>query len=226
MTEWVNFYTMDVIGDLAFGEPFGCLAKGEYHVWVRTLFMYLKGMEVAAPPRYYPLAESLLQKLVPKSIIKGQLQHQRFANERINKRLDNKSDRPDFMTPFMRNNLDFANMSRKEIFSTFNFIIVAGSDTIVTVLTGLFTHLVQNEAVRKTLCQEIRSKFDREQDISIDACKDLPYLNAVLNEGLRMCNPVPSGLPRVVPSGGDTYCGEYLPEGVRHIQSSTATRRS
>lgn len=29
MRHWFNFITFDVIGDLAFGEPFGCLEKGE-----------------------------------------------------------------------------------------------------------------------------------------------------------------------------------------------------
>ncbi|KAI7785175.1 cytochrome P450 [Diaporthe eres] len=28
---WFNFTTFDVIGDLAFGEPFGCLEDGTYH---------------------------------------------------------------------------------------------------------------------------------------------------------------------------------------------------
>lgn len=176
--------------------------------------MYLKGMSLAAAPRYYPTLEFLLQKLMPQSIIDGQLQHQQYAHERINKRLDKRSNRPDFMTPFMKNNVDFTTMSRAEILSTFNFIIVGGAETSATVLTGLFNHLSRNEAVMRRLCDEIRGAFKREEDITVDACKDLPYLEAVLNEGLRMCNPIPSGLPRVVPPGGDTYCGVYLPGGV------------
>lgn len=214
ITDWLNFFTMDVIGDLAFGEPFGCLASGEYHEWVRTLFMYLQYMSIAAAPRYYPLIESFLQKLIPKSVNDGQLKHQKFAHERINKRLDTKTERPDFMTSFMRNNVNYEKMSRKEILSTFNFVIIGGGDTSSTVLTGVFSHLVRNEKVMKRLCQDIRSKFEREEDITIDACKELSYLDAVLNEGLRICNPVPCGLPRVVPSGGDSYCGVFLPEGV------------
>ena len=31
MTDWLNFFTVDVIGDLAFGVTFGCLKTGEYH---------------------------------------------------------------------------------------------------------------------------------------------------------------------------------------------------
>lgn len=216
MTDWLNFFTMDVIGDLAFGEPFGCLEKGEYHHWVRTLFSYLKSMSLAAAPRYYPTTEFLLQKLIPKSVLEGQKRHTQFANQMINRRLDSKSERPDFMTPFMRSNVNFENMSREEILSTFNFIIVGGSETSATVLTGIFNHLSkkENEHILQRLCTEIRSKFKEEKEITIEAIQDLPYLEAMLNEGLRMCNPIPGGLPRVVPEGGDIYCGTYLPGGV------------
>lgn len=215
MTDWLNFFTMDVIGDLAFGEPFGCLEKGEYHTWVRTLFSYLKGMSLAAAPRYYPTTEFLFQKLIPKSVLDGQRRHTEYANGMINRRLDLKTNRPDFMTPFMKNNLNYENMSRDEILSTFNFIIVGGSETTATTLTGIFNHLSRNERILKRLSTEIRSKFEKEKDITITAIQGLPYLEAVINEGLRMCNPIPGGLPRVVPEGGDTYVGVYLPGGVR-----------
>ncbi|KAM3076174.1 hypothetical protein ACMFMG_006314 [Clarireedia jacksonii] len=90
ITDWLNFFIMDVIEDLAFGAPFGCLEEGGYHHWVRTLFSYLK-------------------------------------EKMINRRLDTKTDRPDFMTPFMRNNVNFEKISRAEIVFTFSSIIVGGS---------------------------------------------------------------------------------------------------
>lgn len=214
ITDWLNYFTMDVIGDLAFGEPFGCLAKGEYHDWVRTLFMYLEYLTLSGVPRYYPLLERLLRMLLPKSVVEGQLKHERYAHERINKRLDSNTSRNDFMSAFMNKNPDFSVMSRKEILSTFNIIIVAGGETTATVLTGIFSHLALNAPVRRRLCEEIRSAFTNEDDITIDATKELKYLDAVLNESLRICNPISSGLPRTVPPGGDTYCGVYLPEGV------------
>lgn len=214
MTDWINFFTMDVIGDLAFGEPFGCLEAGEYHTWVRTLFSYLKGMSLAAAPRYYPATEFLFRKLMPKTIIEDQRRHSQYANAKINRRLDVKTDRPDFMTPFLKNNVNFENMSKDEILSTFNFIIVGGSETSATVLTGILNHLVRSAHTMDRLSAEIRAKYRKEEDITLDSIHDLPYLEAVLNEGLRICNPIPGGLPRVVPEGGDTYCGVYLPEGV------------
>ncbi|KAI4265999.1 MAG: hypothetical protein L6R38_009019 [Xanthoria sp. 2 TBL-2021] len=227
LTDWLNFFTMDVIGDLAFGEPFGCLEAGEYHTWVRTLFSYLKGMSLAAAPRYYPTTEFLFNKLIPKSVIEGQKRHTHYANLRINRRLDMKTNRPDFITPFMRNNVNFENMSRDEILSTFNFIIVGGSETTATTLTGIFNHLSKNKPVLNRLYDEIRSKYNREEDITIDSTSQgLPYLEAVLNEGLRICNPIPGGLPRVTPEGGDTYCGIYIPGGTRLANRTFAVNRS
>lgn len=223
MTDWLNFFTMDVIGDLAFGESFGCLETGEYHFWVRTLFSCLKGMSLAAAPRYYPSTEFLFQKLMPKSVLEGQRRHTQYANQRINRRLDLKTDRPDFMTPFMKNNTNFEKMSRDAILSTFNFIIVGGLESTVIAFTGIFNHLSRNEKIMQRLCTEIRTKFKEEKEIIIDAIEGLPYLEAVLNEGLRICNPISGGLPRVVPPGGDTYAGVYLPEGVSNLPAALAT---
>lgn len=42
MVEWFNFATFDVIGDLAFGEPFGCLENSTYHPWVALVFLGMK----------------------------------------------------------------------------------------------------------------------------------------------------------------------------------------
>lgn len=216
MTDWISFFTMDVIGDLAFGEPFGCLAKGEYHDWVRTLFQYLKGVAIAAAPRYYPATDYLFQKMILQSVIDGQRRHMQYANDRINRRLDLGSERPDFTTAFMKNNVDFKIMSRDEILSTFGFVIVGGSETSATTLTGIFNHLSRRPEITTRLSKEIRDRFKEEKDIVIDAIHDLPYLQAVLDEGLRICNPIPGGLSREVSEGGDTYAGVFLPGDVSH----------
>ncbi|OJK02337.1 hypothetical protein ASPACDRAFT_1886661 [Aspergillus aculeatus ATCC 16872] len=219
LTNWLNFFTMDVIGDLAFGEPFGCLAKGEYHDWVRTLFFFLKGMTIAAAPRYWPWLEFVLEKLLPGHIMDGQKRHQQYAFDCINRRLDAQTDRPDFMTPFMKRNPNFESMSRDEILSSFTFIIVGGSETTATSMTGIFNHLCKpaNKPILDRLTREIREAYETEQQITLEKINavQLPYLDAVIQEGLRMANPVPAGLPRMVPPGGDEYAGVDLPAGTR-----------
>ena len=216
MVDWINYFTVDVIGDLAVGESFNCLRDSDYHPWVKTLFNFLQGMVFAAATRFYPAVEWLFRMSLPKSVMELQRKHTEFVNERINRRLKLKTDRPDFLTPFMKDNVNYENMSLGEIESTFAIIIVAGSETTATSLCGTLNHLVKSEnkgALRK-LVREIRGTFMREQDITIEATKHLPYLEAVINEGLRICNPVPGGLPRVVPKGGDTYAGHFVPEKV------------
>lgn len=121
MTDWVQFFTMDVvgesrspireepadegkIGDLAFGEAFGCLASGQNHDWVGVLYQYLKYLTVAAAPRYWPTLQFLLENAIPASVMEGQRKHQQYAFDKINKRLDSASQRPDFVTPFMKEN--------------------------------------------------------------------------------------------------------------------------
>lgn len=39
MVKFYNFTTFDVLGDLAFGESFGCLESGGYHPWVRIIVL-------------------------------------------------------------------------------------------------------------------------------------------------------------------------------------------
>lgn len=43
--------------------------------------------------------------------------------------------------------------------------------------------------------------------------KSLPYLQAVINEGMRVHSTLGLGLPRIVPKGGLEICGERFEEG-------------
>ncbi|KAL9122769.1 MAG: hypothetical protein Q9187_000686 [Circinaria calcarea] len=222
IVNWYNFYTFDVIGSLGLGEAFGCLENSTYHPWVSLIFNFLKGMTLAAATRYYPLLELLLLKLIPSSIKKMQKDHYQVALDKIHRRMNLEKERDDFMTPVLKNSPNFEKMSLKEIESTFSILIVAGSETIATVLSGITNELVKAPTELRKLVQEIRSTFKSESDITFTALKNLPFLNAVCHEGLRLCNPVSAGLPRLVPKGGDTVCGHFLPEYTNVTVSPTA----
>jgi cytochrome P450 len=45
------------------------------------------------------------------------------------------------------------------------------------------------------------------------ALQELPYMNACIDEALRIFPPVPTGLTRTVPEGGDTVAGEHIAGG-------------
>lgn len=211
MLDWYNFFFFDVVGDLGFGESFGCLRDGAYHTWVSMIFQYMKGLTLAAATKYWPFLEFILFKLLPKKIVQAQHDHFQLAVDKIDRRINLEKDREDFISHVMKRNEDFKEMSLEEIQTTFAILIIAGSETTATVLSGMTNYLIQNPSKLQKLASEIRSAFTKESAITIAAVKDMPYLNACLNEGLRMCNPVPSGLPRVVPPEGDTVLGRWLP---------------
>ena len=48
---------------------------------------------------------------------------------------------------------------------------------------------------------------------AVDQVKGLPYLNACINEGLRVHSTSSLGLPRVAPKGGLTVMGQHFVEG-------------
>jgi hypothetical protein len=42
LTTVLQFFTFDVMGDLVFGESFGCLDSSDYHPWVKLIFDSVK----------------------------------------------------------------------------------------------------------------------------------------------------------------------------------------
>lgn len=50
-------------------------------------------------------------------------------------------------------------------------------------------------------------------EITMDSVKNLPYLDACINEALRIHPTSAIGLPRIVPAGGFSVLGQFFPEG-------------
>ncbi|KAI1463617.1 cytochrome P450 [Daldinia caldariorum] len=219
--DWFNWFTFDLVGELAFGESFECLENAKHHPWVDMIFSSIKAAAFAAVTRYYTGLETLLLQIIPTAIRKRQMEHYTLAVERIHQRMS-APPRDDFMRPMLENNPDFKKMTIPEIEATMSVLIIAGSETTATTLCGICNHLVQNPTQLKQLEQEIRSRFQSDKQITLHAIQNLPFLNAVIQEGLRLCNPVAGGLLRRIPKGGLRLCGHFLPEGTHVIVNSTA----
>ncbi|KAI9698589.1 MAG: RNA polymerase II mediator complex subunit [Bogoriella megaspora] len=220
MLDWINFFTVDIIGDLALGDSFNCLDGSDYHPWVRTLYNFFKGMVFMSAVRFFPPAESLLQLMIPEEVIQKQKGHTDFTDSKVLQRLQLKSNRPDFMTPFLKFMEEQSEkMSVGEIQSTFAIIIVAGSETTATSLRGILYNLARSISVQEKLSKHLRTAFSFEDQITVESTSDIDYLDAVINEGLWLCYAIPGGLPRVAPKGGDIYAGHFIPEDVSSLLS-------
>lgn len=85
------------------------------------------------------------------------------------------------------------------IYTTFMVLTTAGSETTASVLSGTMNYLVANPEKLEALNREVRQRFKQDSDIDLEGVRELPFLNAVINEGLRLCPLVPWVLPRTVP---------------------------
>lgn len=72
-------------------------------------------------------------------------------------------------------------------------------------------HIITNPHVHSTLLNEIATS-SISNPITDEEARKLPYLQAVIKEGLRILPPVTGLLPKEVPAGGVTLNGLYIPE--------------
>ncbi|KAH8201463.1 hypothetical protein TruAng_004387 [Truncatella angustata] len=90
-------------------------------------------------------------------------------------------------------------------------LIVGGSETTATLLAGATYFLLRNPATLSRLQMELRDTFKDYDKITGDSTAMLPYLNAVIEESLRLFPPSSLGLPRICP--GTAIDGRYIPAG-------------
>lgn len=212
---WYNFTTFDIIGELAFGEPFGCLQSGELHEWVATLFELTKLGTYMQTAIHYPAIKMALINMIPKGMREVLKHHDAFTHEKVSKRIaQGKEGRRDDLIEGLLRKEEELQLTPKEIESHASLLIVAGSETTATILSGATYLLLTNRDKLERLTAEVRGAFAAEEEINIQtAGTKLPYMLACLDEALRRYPPVPVGLPRVVPKGGRTFLGRFVPEG-------------
>lgn len=220
IVKWFNFTSFDIIGELAYSESFHSLESNGYHPWVLSIFTLVKSSALRTFLYNYRLLFHLVESL-PLSIspVGAFTKIRRYASEKAVDRL-NGSEKPrpdqshrDFMSYMLRDTRDGdRGMSDVEIVSTTPTLIIAGSETTATTLSGLVFNLKRNPEALQLLLDEIRGTFATEQEISMKSAASLQYLQACIHETLRIYPPVPETPPRRSP--GAQINGEYIPEGV------------
>jgi cytochrome P450 len=211
--EWLNFLTFDITGDLAFGEPFGCLRDAENHLWVAMIFQSIKTGTFLRALSVYPLLAQGVRKIMPARLIQKRVQHYQMSKERVNRRLAIETSRPDFISYILRHN-DERGMHRSEIETNAALLIQAGSETTATVLSAAVYYLGTHPVWKQKLKEEVRTAFPTEASITFQSASHLPFLNAVIEESLRLFPPTPGIGPRIVPPGGASIDGNFVPQGV------------
>lgn len=89
-------------------------------------------------------------------------------------------------------------------------ILIAGTDTTVVSLTYLIWVILKHPDINVKLQAELATL---PEGWSIDNLTELPFLNKIVNEALRLWGAGPGSLPRQVPPGGAHLGGHYIPSG-------------
>ncbi|RMZ76055.1 hypothetical protein DV737_g5007, partial [Chaetothyriales sp. CBS 132003] len=145
-----------------------------------------------------------------------------LSRARVGQRLNNESQvgRKDFIDFFQQHKGESDEITEEEMVANMVVLIVAGSETTASLLTGLTYWLLRCPDVLHRLTDEIRSTFKCEDEITVQAVTaKLPYTLACLQEALRIYPPVPGTLGRTT-LRDEVIAGYAIPKrthvGVHH----------
>ncbi|KAM0286256.1 hypothetical protein ACHAQH_000984 [Verticillium albo-atrum] len=216
-----QYFALDVVSDLGFGESMGFLAKDEdVYDYVHTndtvfpiVAVLLNMPWLSAWLKTWPM--SLAMPKEGDEVGLGRLMT--FARKLVDDRLhpDAKPGN-DMMQSHIRNGLNRKELMAEVFLSLLTSI--AGSDSTATAIRMTFLCLMNTPKALATLHKEIDQAIadGRVSSPIRDAeAYELPYLQAVIKEGLRMFPPSVGHNYKQVPPGGATVCGYYLPEGTQ-----------
>lgn len=125
------------------------------------------------------------------------------------------SETPDLLTRFleaMGRNPDTLN--EREVVSLLISMIAAGSDTSSNAIAATMFFLMKNPDKLAKLHAEFEAVPDLTTPIpAYSQVSKLPYLHAVIKEGIRLFPPLTHPIERLVPAGGADIVGKFLPQG-------------
>ncbi|PYI24529.1 putative cytochrome P450 [Aspergillus violaceofuscus CBS 115571] len=216
MTKWYEMVAFDVLGELAFGESFHSIEDGKPHFWSSLVEDHLYFVTVADNLRHFPVAKLIAKLLLPflNSIRK---KHTGYTRDKVTRRLRSSSARRDFMASLI-SKVESNEMNREELTAHASTLVIAGGETVATFLAATTFHLLRNVAVYRKLQAEIRGRFKTYTEITNSTAQTLPYLQAVISEGLRIYPPGSQGFPRISP--GAAIDGVWVPAGAEVYTSA------
>ncbi|KAI9294290.1 cytochrome P450 [Neoconidiobolus thromboides FSU 785] len=195
--------TLDIIGELAFGRSFNMIDNGFHPVlgWIKDYLFYsaLRG------------SLTFLRSYVDS----GTKHLYEFAYESIDSAKTHKN-RNTILESFL-NAVDpetGVKLTSKEVAEESMLQIFAGTDTTANALIWTFYLLLKNPDKYNKLNDEILKVFPDKNSITYKDCKKkCQYLNAAINESMRIFPSVAGTLTRDTPKGGKIIEGHFIPEG-------------
>ncbi|KAF4459037.1 hypothetical protein FALBO_14211 [Fusarium albosuccineum] len=237
--KWLQFYAFDVIGELTYSKRLGFVDRG---IDVDGIISSIEWMlDYAAVVGQMPIIDKFLLKnpirlalsklgLIGSTTPMVAFARQRFAeridpttgDEKSPVKLDGSSTRRDFLSRYLeahRKDPDFISNDRVLALTVAN--IFAGSDTTAISLRSVFYHLLKYPEELQRLLAELDEQkknghFKRTDGlVDWEEVRDLPVLDAVIKEALRIHPAAGLTLERIAP-----------PQGVQSIEIPPSSDRT
>jgi cytochrome P450 len=227
MRHWFQCYAFDIIGSITYGKRFGFLNEG---VDIESLMSVLDGHLIYASlaglvPSLHPFLFALKNWWAGKKG-SGRQYLLRFTLQQMKEHQDDAAKVDDaeehdgplaFVSKFMAKHADDpAKFTQAHIVASCISNIVAGSDTTGISLSATLYYLLRTPRCLESLRSEIdacRSKGQLSDQPTFKETQQMPYLQAVIKEAMRMHPATGLPLERVVPPGGAEIAGRRFPEG-------------
>ncbi|PGH27760.1 hypothetical protein AJ80_00548 [Polytolypa hystricis UAMH7299] len=213
-----QFFTLDVISAVAFGEPMGFVAKDEdVHGYIANqvamlpVFEWLSTLPILEKMLRIPFIAKFAMPSPEDKNGAGLLMG--VARKMVAERFGpNKKTKKDMLGSFLSHGVTRAEAEQETVLQIF-----AGSDTTATTIRTTVLFLITQPLALVKLQNEL-DQAEREGRLSrpiltYEEAKSLPYLQACVKEGLRIWPPVMGLMQKVVPPEGDTLDGRFVPGG-------------
>ncbi|PQE24174.1 cytochrome p450 protein [Rutstroemia sp. NJR-2017a BVV2] len=211
--KFYGYAAFDMVTDLSLGESFRGLEDSNEHSWILGFFFHAKyGTIRNCLSRFSPL-DIFLGLILLGVTRKNRLRNWKIVTEKIEKRLAKGDARSDFMTPVIGSINEGAQkgITKAEVITNYLAFVIADCQLTTVALSASTYLLLRDPQKLNELVEEVRGAFEREDQITVQSTQSLVYLDAVINETMRIHHPTPISLPRLVPAGGRTIDGEFIP---------------
>jgi cytochrome P450 len=214
-----RFYAFDVIGYVTFSMPFGFLQKGaDVDAMIETIEGILFYSAVIGQiPHFHPflLGNPMLPYLIPAMESWNGVVN--FTVKAMSKRNDTGAPAKDILGKLKKAQVEKPDsIGYREIATHTSVNVFAGSDTTAIALRSVIYSLITHPRCYHKLQKEIdtlAADGSLSNPVQLKEANEMPYLQAVLKEAMRLHPSVGLIMERHVPKGGAMIAGRHIPEG-------------
>ncbi|EME79757.1 uncharacterized protein MYCFIDRAFT_190535 [Pseudocercospora fijiensis CIRAD86] len=212
LMRWVNYLTFDIIGELLFGKTFGCVAGNErFRAWQDLLITNLQLLHTICVSKRIWIFWLAMPWRDVYTLLTQFTHFDKLIGNIVNERLAGKApDRTDLFE-LMKQGRGGNCMTQEEILANSNLLTFAGSESSANSTVSLLYRISSDATLKARLLRELRANFKSEDEMTSTKAMTLPFLRAVIEEGLRLHPVTPNALWRITPKQGNKIFDDWIP---------------